>query len=244
MSKNLIDDLKKLRLNYLAGNLESFASGCDKEKRSTSDVIEKLSYLELVEKERRGTERRLQAAKLGRFKKIHDFDWNWPKGLNKTRIEELMKGDFIDLKRNILLAGAQGLGKTMIAKNIGYQAAINGKKVFFTTASDLVLTLKSKGSQSERLQGLRKFSSPDLLIIDELGYLSYDCEAADLLFEVINRGYETGSIVFTTNLAFKDWNKIFPAAACLTAMIDRITHHLDVIKIEGQSYRLMESKRD
>ena len=243
MTETMTSDLNRLRLSYLAANFEDFINKCDREQCTTKSIVERLVQHELMEKDRRGIQRRLRAARLGHFKKILDFDWNWPKSINRGKIESLLEGQFVDAKRNIILAGAQGLGKTMLAKNIAYQSVIKGKTALFTTASDLVMTLQSKDNQVEINRALKRYSSPHLLVIDELFYLSYDCKAADLIFEVINRRYETGSIIFTTNLAFKDWNKIFPGAACLTAMIDRITHHLDVLKLEGESYRLMESKK-
>ena len=244
MEDSLILDLKKLRLNYLSENFGEFAAGCDKEKQTATSIIEKMVSLELVEKDRRGTDRRLRAAKLGKLKQLHNFDWAWPKSIDRIKVEALLTGDFIASKRNVLIAGAEGLGKSMIAKNIGYQAVMKGYNVLLTSASEMVMNLQSKDGPAELTRARKRYSAPDLLIIDELGYLSYDCAAADTIFEVVNRRYERGSIVFTTNLAFKDWNKIFPGAACLTAMIDRITHHLDLVKIEGDSYRLMESKRN
>ena len=243
MDATLKESLKKLRLNYLAENYEEFISGANKTKITASGLIDRIVNLETVEKARRGTERRVRAAKLGRFKHLSNFDWNWPKGITKDQVDDLIKSDFIGKKRNLILAGAQGLGKTQIAKNIGYQALMGGKSVLFTSASDLVLNLKAQDNHVDLNRQLKKFVSPDLLIMDELGYLSYDCQAADMIFEVVNRRYENGSIIITTNLGFKDWNTVFPGAACLTAMIDRLTHHCEVIKIEGKSYRLRESKQ-
>ena len=243
MDATLKESLKKLRLNYLADNYEDFLTGAEKTTNSAKELIDRIVNLELVEKARRGTERRVRAAKLGKFKHLSNFDWNWPRGVNKEQVEILMKGDFIAKKRNLILAGAQGLGKTQIAKNIGYQALMTGKTVLFTTASDLVLGLKAQDNHVDLNRQLKKYVNPDLLIMDELGYLSYDCQAADMIFEVVNRRYENGSMLITTNLGFKDWNTVFPGAACLTAMIDRLTHHCEVIKIEGKSYRLKESKQ-
>jgi len=211
-------------------------------KLTASNIIERLCELEVLEKDRRGTERRLRQARLGKFKRIDDFDWAFPQNINRDSIENLLKTDFINRQENIILAGAQGLGKTMIAKNIAYHAVMKGKTALFTTASQMVMMLKSCDNQVDLNRMLKKYVQPDLLIIDELGYLSYDHQAADLIFEIINQRYEVGSIMMTTNLAFKDWNTIFPGAACLTAMIDRLTHHLQMIKIDGGSYRLKESK--
>ena len=242
MNSQTFDNLKRLKLSYLVENFESFIEGCYKSKLTSSKIIERLCELEVLEKDRRGTERRLRQARLGKFKRIDDFDWAFPQNINRDSIENLLKTDFINRQENIILAGAQGLGKTMIAKNIAYQAVMKGKTALFTTASQMVMMLKSCDNQVDLNRMLKKYVQPDLLIIDELGYLSYDHQAADLIFEIINQRYEVGSIMMTTNLAFKDWNTIFPGAACLTAMIDRLTHHLQMIKIDGGSYRLKESK--
>jgi DNA replication protein DnaC len=242
MNSQTFDNLKRLKLSYLVENFESFIEGCYKSKLTASNIIERLCELEVLEKDRRGTERRLRQARLGKFKRIDDFDWAFPQNINRDSIENLLKTDFINRQENIILAGAQGLGKTMIAKNIAYHAVMKGKTALFTTASQMVMMLKSCDNQVDLNRMLKKYVQPDLLIIDELGYLSYDHQAADLIFEIINQRYEVGSIMMTTNLAFKDWNTIFPGAACLTAMIDRLTHHLQMIKIDGGSYRLKESK--
>ena len=237
----LTEGLKTLRLNWLADNHQEFLAGCLKGEMPPDQVLERLVELELVEKTRRGTEKRVKSAKLGTFKHISEFDWAWPKKIDRDKLESALKGEFVKSNRNLILAGAQGLGKTMIAKNIGHNAAINGYSTLFTSTSDMILCLKNEKSQMNLDRAFKKYVTPDLLIMDELGYLSYDCKAADLIFEVINRRYETGSIVISTNLAFKDWNTIFPSASCLTAMIDRLTHHAEVIKFEGDSFRLRES---
>ena len=137
--------------------------------------------------------------------------------------------------------GANGLGKTMIAKNIAYSAVTAGQSVLFRTASDLLADLECDSPQLRR----RKFSyyaRPRLLCIDEVGYLSYDSSAADLLYEIVNRRYERNSILITTNRAFKDWNAVFPNAACIATLLDRLTHHADITLIEGQSFRVRESE--
>ena len=138
----ITQDLKKLRLNYLAENLEEFSEGCKKSSLEPKDLIEKMVNLELVEKSSRSTQSRLRQARIGKFKNHLEFDWAFPKKIDRTMVDELMKGDFIEEKQNVILAGAQGVGKTMIAKNIGYQAILKGKKVLFTTASQLVLELE------------------------------------------------------------------------------------------------------
>ena len=170
-----------------------------------------------------------------------DFDWRWPKKLERSMVESALRLDFMDRTDNVVLVAAQGLGKTMIAKNIAYNAIVAGHTTRFVTTSDLLLDLAGCESARTLDRRLRYWSSVKLLILDELGYLSYDSRNADLLFQVVSRRYENKSLVLTTNLAFADWPTIFPNAACTTALIDRIVHHADVIPIEGDSYRRREA---
>ena len=139
-------------------------------------------------------------------------------------------------------AGPQGLGKTMIARNLGHFAVMSGYTCLFTTASVLAIDLGAQESRHALQRRLKHYESRDLLIIDEIGYLSFDCKAADFIFEIVNRCYEKSAICISTNLVFKDWTQVFPGAPCVTAMIDRLTHHAKIIKIAGDSHRLRETK--
>jgi DNA replication protein DnaC len=158
-------------------------------------------------------------------------------------IERALQTDFISEARNLILMGANGLGKTMIAKNIAYNALLAGHTVLFRNASDLIADL-SCDSPALRRTKLNLYGRVRLLAIDEVGYLSYDSSAADLLYEVVNRRYERGSILITTNRAFKDWNAVFPHATSIATMLDRLLHHADVFMIEGNSYRIRESEAE
>jgi DNA replication protein DnaC len=158
-------------------------------------------------------------------------------------IERASRLDFIEEKRNLILVGSNGLGKTTIVKNLAYGAALAGKSVLFRLASELISDLSCDSPQLRRRK-LSVYGRVDLLCIDEVGYLAYDSNAADLLFEVINRRYEAGSIVMTTNRAFADWNQVFPNAACISTLLDRLLHHADVAVIEGQSYRVRDSQAE
>lgn len=237
----LYEDLKTLRLHYTAENLDAVTETWGGSKYTPLEILTKLTELELVEKSQRSTNRRLRSAKLGSFRQIAEFEWGWPEAIDKEQIERLLKLDFLEFKRNVILAGAQGLGKSMIAKNIGYQAVLKGKSVLFTTTSRMILDLGSQDGNQALQKALKRYESPDLLIMDELGYLSFDCKAADFIFEIVNRRYEEGSIIMTTNLAFKDWGTIFPGAACLTALVDRLTHNAELVKVLGKSYRMKET---
>ncbi|MCG5052848.1 MAG: ATP-binding protein [Myxococcales bacterium] len=144
--------------------------------------------------------------------------------------------------RNLILVAPQGLGKTMIAKNVAHQAILHGHSVLSVTAAELLMDLSSQDSPRGLDRRLRHYAQPALLVCDELGYLSYDNRNADLLFQVVSRRYENKSILLTTNLPFSDWPSIFPNATCAIALIDRIIHHADIIPIEGDSFRRREAQ--
>jgi len=163
--------------------------------------------------------------------------------IDRPLIERALTLDFVPEVRNLILLGANGLGKTMITKNIAHAAVLAGHSVLFRTASELLDDLQLDSSELLRRR-LKKYARPSLLCIDEVGYLSYDCHAADLLYEVINRRYEHRSIIVTTNRAFKNWNVVFPNATCIVSLLDRLTHHADVTVIQGESYRRRESEQE
>jgi len=194
------------------------------------------------ERARRGLERRLREARIGRFKPLSDFDWAWPESCDRGAIEATMALEFLKERSNIVLVGGNGLGKTMIAQNIAHQAVLHGHCVLFTTAGHMLGELAALDSDSALRRRLRHYARPRLLVVDEVGYLGFDNRNADLLFQVVSRRYERKSLVLTTNLPFRDWPTIFPNATCATALIDRVIHHADVVSIEGKSYRLREAE--
>ena len=157
-------------------------------------------------------------------------------------LDRALSGELVRQHDNLVLVAAQGLGKTMLTRNIAHQAVLQGHSALFVEASRMLLDLGAQDSARALDRRLRHYARPALLCIDEVGYLSYDARAADLLFEVVSRRYEQKSIVITTNLAFADWPGIFPNASCVTALIDRLTHHADIALIEGESYRLREAE--
>lgn len=226
---SIYDDLGFLRLYYLKEHFDQFISSAGAENLSPKEVVSKLVDLEVIEKRNRSTQQRIRTAKLGNFRQMAEFDYDWPKSINRAAIDELLTSEFIGNKSNVVLAGPGGVGKTMIAKNIGWQAVLNGYRVIFTTASDLVIDLGSQESTAARQRRVKKYMHPHLLIIDELGYLSFDNQAADLIFEIVAKRYENASIIVTTNLSFRDWTKVFPGAACVSALIDRLTHHCEIM---------------
>jgi DNA replication protein DnaC len=197
---------------------------------------------EFSERQQRGVTRRLHNARIGRFKPLADFDWDWPEKIDQQAIHQLMQLDFLSGANNVILIGGNGVGKSTIAQNLAYQAAMQGHSVLFIRAANLLNDLAAKDSDSALRRRLKQYAQPALMVIDEIGYLSYSNRHADLLFEIINRRYEQRSTVVTTNRPFAEWGEVFPNAACVVSLIDRLVHHSEIIAIEGDSYRMKEAK--
>jgi DNA replication protein DnaC len=200
---------------------------------------------EEAQRHQRSLERRIHSAHLGSFHPLGAFDWAWPKKIDRTQIDDIFTFGFLKEAENILFVGPNGVGKTMIAQNVAHQALLRGYTVLFTTASTLLADLAERDTAWARQQRLRRYVRPQLLVIDEVGYLSYDNRHADLLFEVITRRYErpATSTLITTNKPFTQWNDVFPNAACVVTLIDRLTHRSELVLIEADSYRLKEAKQ-
>jgi len=241
----LTEQLAALGLRYTAAHFDDVVALATKRRWSVTQLLEHLVETEHQERTRRSLERRLARSRLGRFTPMSDFDWAWPKRLDRAAVEAALRLDFLADARNVVLVAAQGLGKTMIAQNIAHAAVLAGTHVLFITAAQLLLDLGSQDSTRALARRLNHYATRGLLLIDEVGYLSYDARAADLLFQVVSRRYERRSLVLTTNLPFSDWPTIFPNAATATALIDRLVHHAEILTIEGDSYRrrVAEAKR-
>jgi DNA replication protein DnaC len=209
----------------------------------TPNWLKQLLHWEETERHNRGLQRRLRHARLGAFKPLADFDWQWPKQLDQAVVLALMNLSFIQLDKplNPVFIGSNGIGKTTLAKNIAHQAVLNGYTVLFTTAAQMLNDLAAIDSDSRLKQRLKYYAQPQLLVIDELGYLSYSNRHADLLFEIINRRYEIKSTLVTTNRPFDEWDQVFPNAACVVSLVDRLIHHSEIIVFEGDSYRMKEA---
>ena len=204
--------------------------------------LDDLLTWEEQERSRRGLESRMRRARLGAFKPLADFDWKWPKKIDRAQIEDLFQFEWLESATNVVLAGPNGIGKTLIAKNLAAQAVIRGATARFITASELLNTLAEQDSSFNLQRKLTLFCRPHVLVVDELGYLSYDTRHADLLFEVVSRRYEKRPLVITTNKPFSEWGDVFPNATCVVTIVDRLVHRCEVVPIEGDSYRLKESK--
>lgn len=204
-----------------------------------------LRVLEIEETERqaRSLKRRLDNARLGAFKPIADFDWAWPTQCDRRLVEDLAGLSFLDESANVVMIGPNGLGKTMLAKNLVHLAILKGHTARFTLASDMLHDLAAQESSAALARRLRRYTTPGLLAVDEVGYLSYDARYADLLFEVVTRRYQQNrSLVVTTNKTFSDWNQVFPNAGCVVTLIDRLVHRSEILELKGKSYRLKEAE--
>jgi DNA replication protein DnaC len=239
----LNDQLRELGLVHTAADLNDFIARATQKRWSPVVQLERLVQTELEARLRQRVERRLKDARLGRFKPLVDFEWTWPTQIHRQTVERVFTLDFLTHRENVIIVAPNGLGKTMLAKNLVHQAILAGHSARFLTAADLILDLTSQDTARALQRRLRTYLRPSLIAIDEVGYLAYDAHAADLLFQVVSRRYEQKSLVVTTNLAFKQWDTVFPNAACAVALIDRLTHHAEIISIEGESYRKREAEQ-
>lgn len=190
----------------------------------------------------RSLERRLRKAKIGHFKPMADFDWDWPRRIDRGAVEDLLALGFIGERANAILLGPSGVGKSMIAHNIAHQALLHGHTVLRTTASEMLNDLAAQDSATALSRRLRRYCNPSLLVVDEVGYLSYDPRAGDLLFEVVTHRHEQRALVLTTNRPFAEWDQVFPNATSVSALVDRLVHRAEIVCIEGDSYRAKEAK--
>lgn len=239
----LSDHLRQLGLSHTAAELNDLIARATQKRWSPVVLLEQLAQAELAARLHQRVERRLHDARLGRFKPLADFEWTWPTQLHRPTVERVFTLDFLAPRENVIIVAAHGLGKTLLAKNLVHQAILAGHSARLVTAADLILDLTSQDTARALQRRLRTYLRPTLLAIDEVGYLGYDAHAADLLFQVVSRRYEQKSIVITTNLPFKQWDTVFPNAACAVALIDRLTHHAEIITIEGESYRQREAEQ-
>jgi DNA replication protein DnaC len=242
-TNSLSAQLQQIGLRALPANLDDFLARATKARWSPQQMLEQLVQSEAAERSRRSLERRLRLSGIKSLKPMADFDWAWPTKIERDVIERALTLDFLQEGRNLVLVGTNGLGKTMIAQNIGHAAVMAGSSVLFRSAPALLEELHRQSPEGRRRK-LRGYAGVGLLCIDEVGYLSFDDKAADLLYEVINRRYERKSVIVTTNRPFKEWNEVFPNATCIATLLDRLLHHADVTVIEGDSYRVRESQQE
>jgi DNA replication protein DnaC len=235
--------LRALGLLAASSSLDDLTALATKKRWGITEILEHVAGIEEKDRARRSLERRTRRSRLEKFKPMADFDWNWPTAIDRSLVESILSLEFLEAARNVVLVANGGLGKTMIAKNIAHRAILAGRTVLFLSAAQMLLDLGAQESARALERRLQYYAKVGLLVLDELGFLAFDNRNADLIFQVVSRRYENKSLVLTTNLAFADWHTIFPSATCATALVERVVHHADIVKIDGESYRLRESQQ-
>src|SRR3974390_2332622 len=234
--------LKQLKLPAFLAEYEKVARECARDGIDHPRYLLRLAELELIERERRMVERRIRAAKFPAVKSLDTFDFMAIPSLNKMLVLELARGEYILRRENVIALGNSGTGKSHIALALGLAACQRGFSVTFTTAPALVNELMEARDERRLLRLQKQLAACKLLVIDELGYVPFSQTGAELLFETFSQRYERGSTVVTSNLPFEDWTSIFGSERLTGALLDRLTHHVHILEMNGDSYRLKQSK--
>jgi DNA replication protein DnaC len=237
--------LTRLRLPFIQENYQSLATQAAREQWTHEQYLGRLLEGESQQHQDRSIARRIATARLPLIKTLDQFDWNWPKKINRPQVQHLFSLGFLNDHTNVAFIGGVGLGKSHLAIALGHAACLQGHSVLFTTAVEAINSLAAAQAQSRLKAELKKFLAPTLLVCDELGYLPIDKNGADLLFQIISGRYEKGSTILTTNLAYKHWSRIFNNDATITsAVLDRLLHHAETVIVEGKSYRMKDAIDD
>src|SRR5262249_52455016 len=239
----LAHHLRALKLPTFLREYDKLAQQCGAEGVDHPRYLLRLAELELIERERRMVERRIKEARFPTVKSLDSFDFTAIPSLNKTLVLELARGEYIARRENVIAVGNSGTGKTHIALGLGLAACQKGLSVGFTTAAALVHELIEARDEKRLLRLQRQLTAHKLLIIDEIGYVPLSTNGAELLFEVFSQRYERGSTLVTSNLPFDEWTGVFGSERLTGALLDRLTHHVHILEMNGDSYRLKQSKQ-
>ena len=242
VSDPLPAQLAALKLSYVLEHFEALTQQAATEQWPHRDYLARLIEGEAHRRDDRSVQRRVGLARFPVLKTIDQFDWGWPKKINRPQVQNLFRLRFIDDKANVMFIANVGLGKTHLSLALGHAACLRGYSVLFTTAVDIINSLSAAQAHGNLKRELRKYLRPHLILIDELGYLPIDKRGADLLFQVISGRYEGGAIVITSNRAYKRWPEIFNNDSTLTsALLDRLLHHAETVLIDGRSHRTKDN---
>jgi len=235
--------LKALRLPTILREYDKVAQQCAAEDIDYPRFLLRITELELLDRERRATERRVRQAKFPVLKSLDSFDFLAIPSLNKAMVLELARSEFLVRRENALLLGNSGTGKTHIALALGLAACQKGYRVRFTTAAAMVHELIEAKDEKRLLRYQKQMAAYELLIVDELGFVPLSKTGAELLFEVFSQRYERGSTMVTSNLPFQEWTEILGSERLTGALLDRLTHHVHILEMNGDSYRLKQSRK-
>ena len=236
--------LKELKLPSFLREYRKLAARCAAENVDHPEYLFRLAELELIDRRQRMVERRVRAARFPAVKSLDTFDFTAIPSVNKQLVMQLARCEYVDHRENVIAVGNSGTGKTHVALGLGLAACQRGMSVGFTTAAGLVHEMMEARDERRLLNLQRQMSRLKLLIIDELGFVPLSRTGAELLFEVFSQRYERGSILVTTNLPFDEWTEVFGSERLTGALLDRLTHHVRILEMNGDSYRLKRSRKN
>jgi len=241
--EDLTEVLRRLNLTTIAQHYEDLGREAAREGLCHVEYLRRLAEAEAAARYERSVQRRIKAARLPVLKTLEQFDWSWPKKINRAQVQDLFRLRFVEQNTNIVFIGGVGLGKTHFALALAHSTCLNNVPTLFAQAVEIVNALSAAQATNTLSKALKTYVAPQLLVIDELGYLPMDKRGADLIFQVISARYERGATLITTNTVYKQWARIFNNDATLTtAILDRLVHHCETITIEGKSYRMKDKQ--